>query len=66
VSHPDSSTYCDIEARELGAAGQTITLFAVTSFGERQNTRGLTVREFREGKGRVGMGFQGMAAWDLV
>lgn len=58
--------YCDIEARELGAAGQTITLFAVTSFGERQNTRGLTVREFREGKGRVGMGFQGVAAWDLV
>jgi transglutaminase-like putative cysteine protease len=58
--------FCDIDARDLGAAGQTITLFAVTSFGDRQNTRGLTVREFREGKGRVGMGFQGVAAWDLV
>ena len=58
--------YCDIDARELGAAGQTVTLFAVTSFGDRQNTRGLTVREFKEGKGRVGMGFQGVAAWDLV
>lgn len=58
--------YCDIDARELGATGQTITLFAITSFGDRQNTRGLTVREFKEGKGRVGMGFQGVAAWDLV
>lgn len=58
--------YCEIDARDLGAAGQTITLFAVTSFGDRQNTRGLTVREFREGKGRVAMGFQGVAAWDLI
>jgi hypothetical protein len=58
--------YCDIDARELGAAGQTITLFAITSFGDKQNTRGLTVREFKEGKGRVGMGFQGVAAWDLI
>ena len=58
--------YCDVEARSLGAAGQTVTLFAVSSFGTRQNARGLTVREFKEGKGRVGMGFQGVAAWDLV
>ena len=58
--------YCDIDARELGAPGQAITLFAVTSFGDRQNARGLTVREFKEGKGRVGMGFQGVAAWDLI
>lgn len=58
--------YCDVDAKELGAPGQTITLFAVTSFGDRQNTRGLTVREFKEGKGRVGMGFQGVAAWDLI
>ena len=58
--------YCDVEARSLGAAGQTVTLFAVSSFGTRQNARGLTVREFKEGKGRVAMGFQGVAAWDLV
>ena len=58
--------YCDINARDLGAAGQTVTLFAVSSFGDRQDARGLTVREFKEGKGRVGMGFQGVAAWDLV
>ena len=56
----------DVEARELGAPGQTLTLFAVSSFGERQNARGLSVREFREGKGRVAMGFSGVAAWALV
>ncbi|EHY52869.1 hypothetical protein ABEF92_000701 [Exophiala dermatitidis] len=56
----------DIPARQLGAPGQTLTLFAVTSFGDRQDARGLTVREFREGKGRVGMGFVGVAAWELV
>ncbi|ERF68242.1 hypothetical protein EPUS_02698 [Endocarpon pusillum Z07020] len=56
----------DVEARQLGAPGQTLTLFAVSSFGERQDARGLSVREFKEGKGRVGMGFSGVAAWELV
>ncbi|KAJ4542800.1 hypothetical protein HRR78_006889 [Exophiala dermatitidis] len=56
----------DIPARQLGVPGQTLTLFAITSFGDRQDARGLTVREFREGKGRVGMGFVGVAAWELV
>jgi len=58
--------YVDIPARDLGAPGQTVTLFSVASFGSRQDARGLTVREFVEGKGRVGMGFTGVAAWDLV
>ncbi|KIW60180.1 hypothetical protein PV05_00417 [Exophiala xenobiotica] len=56
----------DIPAQELGAPGQTLTLFAVKSFGDRQDARGLTVQEFLTGKGRVGMGFVGVAAWDLV
>ena len=56
----------DIPAQQLGAGGQTVTLFAVTSFGDRQDARGLTVREFKDGKGRVGMGFVGVAAWDLI
>jgi transglutaminase-like putative cysteine protease len=58
--------FVDVEARLLGAPGQTLTLFAVSSFGDRQDARGLGVREFREGKGRVGMGFSGVAAWELV
>ncbi|KAJ9635035.1 hypothetical protein H2204_005990 [Knufia peltigerae] len=56
----------DIPARELGAPGQRLTLFAVTTFGDRQDARGLSVQEFLNGKGRVGMGFVGVAAWDLV
>lgn len=58
--------YIDVPAKELGAPGQTLTLFAITTFGTRKDARGLTVREFREGKGRVGMSFTGIAAWDLV
>ena len=58
--------FVDISANDLGAPGQTVTLFAVTSFGNRNDCRGLTVREFKEGKGRVAMGFRGVAAWELV
>ena len=53
--------YADINSKELGAPGQTVTCFAVTGFGDRSGdrARGLTVQEFRQGKGRVSMGFQG-------
>lgn len=58
--------YVDVHARELGAPGETLTLFAVSSFGNRSEARGLTVKEFKEGVGRVGMGFVGVAAWELI
>jgi transglutaminase-like putative cysteine protease len=60
--------YVDIPSRDLGAPGQTITLFAVNRFGDREgdHVRGMSVEEFRQGKGRVGMGFAGVAAWELV
>lgn len=58
--------YVDVPARELGAPGETLTLFAVTSFGNRQDARGLSVREFTDGVGRTAMGFVGIAAWELV
>ncbi|KAL9623375.1 MAG: hypothetical protein Q9160_002268 [Pyrenula sp. 1 TL-2023] len=58
--------YTDVQISELGAPGQTITLFAVTRFGNRGDTRGLSVQEFKAGKGRTAMGFQGVAAWELV
>lgn len=58
--------YADVPARELGAPGEGLTLFAVTSFGNRQNARGLTVKEFNEGVGRMAMGFVGVAAWELI
>jgi hypothetical protein len=60
--------YIDVDSRELGAPGQTLTLFAVNRFGDREGdqARGLTVQEFRQGKGRVPMAFSGVAAWQLV
>lgn len=58
--------YIDVPARELGAPGETLTMFAVGTFGDRKDARGLTVREFKEGVGRVGMSFVGVSAWELV
>lgn len=60
--------YVDIDSRELGAPGQTLTMFAVSRFGDKEDpaTRGMTVKEFVAGKGRVAMGFTGVAAWELV
>lgn len=58
--------YVDVPARTLGAPGEILTLFAVTSFGDRQDARGLSVQEFRTGVGRVAMGFVGVAAWELA
>lgn len=58
--------YVDVPARDLGAPGETLTMFAVGTFGDRKDARGLTVREFKEGVGRVGMSFVGVSAWELV
>jgi hypothetical protein len=55
----------DIETRMLGAPGQKLTLFAVTSFDGRDG-RGLSTNEFRSKVGRCGMGFAGVAEWNLV
>ncbi|RMZ89589.1 hypothetical protein DV736_g3202, partial [Chaetothyriales sp. CBS 134916] len=58
--------YVDIPAIELGAPGQTVSCFAITKFGDSTDCRGLSVAEFREKKGRIGMAFAGVMAWDLV
>ncbi len=67
-SHGGDTWYCDINSKELGAPGQTITCFAVNKFGDREGdrARGVTVQEFKQNKGRVAMSFQGVAAWQLV
>ncbi|KAK5014606.1 hypothetical protein LTR39_003054, partial [Cryomyces antarcticus] len=57
--------WCDIPAAQLGKPGQGLMLFAVTTFDGRSG-RGVTVQEFKEKEGRVGMGFMGVAEWDLV
>ncbi|RMZ84790.1 hypothetical protein DV737_g958, partial [Chaetothyriales sp. CBS 132003] len=58
--------YVDLPAIELGAPGQTVSCFAITTFGHSTDCRGLSVAEFRESKGRIGMGFTGVIAWELV
>lgn len=57
--------WADVEPRRLGARGQTVSVFAVDSVGG-QSGRGLSVEEWRGAKGRKAMGFQGLAAWELV
>ena len=64
-SNGGDTWYVDIHAKELGAPGQTITLFTVATIDGREG-RGLSVQEFKQLKGRVGMSFGGVAAWELV
>ncbi|KAI5309028.1 hypothetical protein KEM55_004264, partial [Ascosphaera atra] len=59
--------YVDVEDPAcLGPPGSKLVLFAVTSFGERKDARGLSREEFLSRIGRVGMGFSGVAEWRLV
>ena len=57
--------WCDIESRRLGAPGQTVSAYTVESV-DGQSGRGLGVDGYRRAKGRKGMGFGGLAAWQLV
>ena len=57
--------WVDVEPKKLGARGQTISAFTVDTVSGNSG-RGLTVDEYRQAKGRKGMGFGGLAAWDLV
>ena len=55
----------DVPAKDLGAPGQGISVFAVTSVNGK-DARGMTRREYLGKKGKCGMGFGGVCAWDLV
>ncbi|KAI5281494.1 hypothetical protein KEM54_003262, partial [Ascosphaera aggregata] len=59
--------YADVQdPGRLGPKGEKLVLFAVTSFGDWKDARGLTREEFMRGIGKVGMGFQGVIEWRLV
>ncbi|KAL1998952.1 hypothetical protein VTN02DRAFT_5283 [Thermoascus thermophilus] len=59
--------YVDIaDPRLLGAPGQKLHVAALTSFGDRKDARGLTVQEYRDQVGRVGMAWAHIAEWELV
>lgn len=57
--------WADVEARMLGARGQSVMLYVVNSV-QGGSGRGLSVREYREIKGKKAMGFGGVAKWELV
>lgn len=57
--------WADVPARELGCPGQCVSVMAVMTVGARSG-RGLSVGDFVAAKGRQGMSFGGVAAWELV
>ncbi|RFU71774.1 kyphoscoliosis peptidase [Trichoderma arundinaceum] len=57
--------WADVNARDLGAPGQSIMVLQLTSI-DGQDARGVTVREFLSKKGRCGMAWAYVARWDLV
>ncbi|KAL3421152.1 transglutaminase-like superfamily protein [Phlyctema vagabunda] len=57
--------WADVEAERLGCRGQTVSVYAVTTVDGR-DARGLSRREYLAKKGKCGMGFAGIALWELV
>ncbi|EGO59417.1 hypothetical protein NEUTE1DRAFT_60813 [Neurospora tetrasperma FGSC 2508] len=57
--------WTDIPAIDLGAPGQKITVFAVSTI-DNKCARGLTKEEWLRKKGRCAYSFVGICAWDLV
>lgn len=57
--------WLDVPARDLGAPGQKITCYAVTTING-VDGRGVTGKQYLQKKGRCAMAFGGVAAWDLV
>ena len=59
--------YVDVpDARKLGAPGQKVLLAVLTKFGDREDCRGLTLREYEAEIGRVAMSWSYIAEWELV
>lgn len=57
--------WADVVPQKLGAPGQRVSAYTVETLNG-QSGRGLSVEEYRMKKGRVGMGFGGLAMWELV
>lgn len=57
--------WADIPPQSLGAPGQTVTLYTVDTV-QGNNARGWTLEHYLAAKGRKAMGFNGVAAWELV
>lgn len=57
--------WLDVNRAELGAPGQKVSVFAVTSI-DGKDGRGVSYADYKAKKGRVAMGFGGVAMWELV
>ncbi|KAK0267889.1 hypothetical protein LTR91_002212 [Friedmanniomyces endolithicus] len=57
--------WCDVDVRDLGRAGQSVSVMAVTDWRGKEG-RGLSIREYREWKGKVAMAWGFVAKWDLA
>lgn len=57
--------WADVRAKDLGAPGQVVSCYAVTTISGK-DARGVSRREYLNKKGKVAMGFGGVGAWTLV
>lgn len=57
--------WVDVNARDLGAPGQFVQVFMVTSI-DGQDARGVTAQEYLSKKGKVGMSWSAVMRWELV
>jgi hypothetical protein len=57
--------YVDITTKHLGAPGQTVNAYSVTSV-DGKDARGMSKREYEMKKGKFAMGFQTVATWTLA
>jgi hypothetical protein len=65
LDHDGFWWWADVPARELGAPGQKVSLFGLDTLDGR-SARGVGKEEFLRKKGRCGMSWVGIAAWELV
>ncbi|MCJ1257894.1 hypothetical protein MMC24_005722 [Lignoscripta atroalba] len=56
--------WLDVEVARLGAKGGTVSVYTVETV-DGKCARGLAKEEYLKAKGRKGMGFGGVAAWEL-
>lgn len=57
--------WLDVNARDLGAPGQKVSLLVLETFDGR-DAAGVTAAQFTQGRGRVGMSWSSRAEWALV
>jgi hypothetical protein len=57
--------WVDVNRQDLGAPGQKVSVYAVTSIDNR-DARGVSITDYKATKGKKAMGFAGIAMWELI